>query len=127
MPIADVADSVAGIATFSKQFSVDGEQYALPFTTSARALFYNKKAFDAAGISAPPTTWDELEADAQKLKDKGYIGYALPLGPEEPQAESYLWMLGNGGGWQADGKYTINSCAERRDLPVPEEAGRTRA
>ena len=34
----------------------------------------------------------------------------MPLGPEEAQAESYLWMIGNGGRWQdAAGKYMINS------------------
>lgn len=110
-PIKDaVNDPNAGIATFKAGFSVKGTQYALPFTTSARALFYNKKAFAAAGISKPPTTWAELESDAKALTAKGYIGYALALGPEEAQAESYLWMLGNGGGWtDSAGKYTINS------------------
>ncbi|HEU5268264.1 MAG TPA: extracellular solute-binding protein [Jatrophihabitans sp.] len=109
-PVSDYADPNLGIATFKKLFSVNGAQYALPFTTSARAMFYNKKAFQAAGISAPPSTWDELKSDAAKLTAKGYIGFALPLGPEEAQAESYLWMLGNGGGWQdAAGKYAINS------------------
>ena len=77
---------------------------------SARALFYNKKAFAAAGITAAPTTWAELKSDADALKSKGYVGYAMPLGSEEAQAESYLWMLGSGGGWQdASGKYQINS------------------
>lgn len=108
-PVSDYASPNVGIATFTSQFTVNGKQYALPFTTSARAMFYNKLAFKKAGISSPPSTWDELKSDAAKLTAKGYIGYALPLGPEEAQAESYLWMLGNGGGWQTNGKYTINS------------------
>lgn len=109
-PVSDYADPSTGISTFTKLFSVGGNQYALPFTTSARAMFYNKKAFQAAGISSPPTTWAELESDAKALTAKNYIGFALPLGPEEAQAESYLWMLGNGGGWQnSAGKYTIDS------------------
>ena len=110
-PVSDfVSNPAMGIATFKDQFSVNGTQYALPFTTSARAMFYNKKAFADAGIANPPSTWAELQTDAQALKAKGYIGFALPLGPEEAQAESYLWMLGNGGGWQdASGKYAINS------------------
>lgn len=110
-PVSDIVSNPdMGIATFKDQFSVKGAQYALPFTTSARAMFYNKKAFADAGIANPPSTWAELQTDAQALKAKGYIGYALPLGPEEAQAESYLWMLGNGGGWQdASGKYAINS------------------
>jgi multiple sugar transport system substrate-binding protein len=110
-PVSDVvSDPNMGISTFKNQFSVNGQQYALPFTTSARAMFYNKLAFAKAHISSPPQDWAELEADAKKLKTAGYIGFGLPLGPEEAQAESFLWMLGNGGGWQnAQGKYDINS------------------
>ena len=39
------------------------------------------------------------------------MGFGLPLGAEEAQAESLLWMLGDGGGYQTAGKYTINSAA----------------
>lgn len=111
MPISQaVSNPHLGVPAFNAGFTVGGTQYALPFDTSARALFYNKKAFAAAGLSGPPTTWAQLESDARALTARGYIGYALPLGPEEAQAESYLWMLGNGGGWQnAQGQYTINS------------------
>ncbi|WP_206745603.1 extracellular solute-binding protein [Jatrophihabitans sp. GAS493] len=111
MPVSEIVSNPnMGIATFKSGFSVNGAQYALPFTTSARALFYNKKAFADAGLATAPTTWAEVESDAKALKAKGYTGFALPLGPEEAQAESYLWMLGNGGGWQdASGHYVINS------------------
>ncbi len=33
-------------------------------------LFYNKTLFSKAGIT-PPTTWDQLAADAEALKAKG--------------------------------------------------------
>jgi len=110
-PLSDVlANPNAGLSVFKAGFTVDGTTYAIPFDTSARAMFYNKKAFAAAGIASPPQTWADVKTDAAALKAKGYIGYAMPLGPEEAQAESYLWMLGNGGGWQnAAGKYAINS------------------
>ncbi|WP_158802066.1 MULTISPECIES: extracellular solute-binding protein [unclassified Acidisoma] len=90
--------------------SYNGTQYGLPFTTSARALFYNKKIFADDGITTPPATWDEVAADAAKIQAKGKIGFGLPLGPEEAQAETLLWFLGNGGGYQdASGKWVINS------------------
>jgi multiple sugar transport system substrate-binding protein len=90
--------------------SYNGTQYGLPFTTSARALFYNKKIFADDGITTPPATWDEVAADAAKIAAKGKIGFGLPLGPEEAQAETLLWFLGNGGGYQdAAGKWVINS------------------
>jgi multiple sugar transport system substrate-binding protein len=98
------------LPVFAKQGTYNGVQYGMPFTTSSRTLFYNKKLFAKAGINSPPSTWAEVEADAAKLKALGDIGFGLPLGPEEAQAESLLWFLGEGGNYQnAQGKWTINS------------------
>ncbi|MBR7838789.1 extracellular solute-binding protein [Actinospica durhamensis] len=101
------------IPTFAKQGDYQGTEYGIPFTTSTRALYYNKKLFAQAGIAAAPTTWAELQADAAKIAKigNGTIGYGMPLGPEEAQGESYMWMLGAGGGYQTDGNYTVNSAA----------------
>jgi multiple sugar transport system substrate-binding protein len=98
------------IPKFLKDGQYQGVNYGIPFTTSTRAMYYNKKIFAAAGISAPPKTWAELQADAAKIKAKGFIGYGMPLGSEEAQAELLLWFLGNGGGYlSSSGKYAINS------------------
>jgi multiple sugar transport system substrate-binding protein len=102
------------IPTFAKQGDYQGTEYGIPFTTSTRALYYNKKLFAQAGIGTAPTTWAELEADAAKISKLGNstIGYGMPLGTEEAQAESYMWMLGAGGGYvNGGGAYTINSAA----------------
>ena len=99
------------LPAFKAQGTYSGTQYGLPFTTSSRTLFYNKKLFTQAGITAAPQTWADVEADAAKIKKLGKVGYGLPLGAEEAQAESLLWMLGDGGGYQAGGKYTIDSPA----------------
>ncbi len=112
-PVSDVlSPSVASnlIPKFLKDGQYQGVNYGIPFTTSTRAMYYNKKMFAAAGISAPPKTWAELQADAAKIKAKGDIGYGMPLGSEEAQAELLLWFLGNGGGYlSSGGKYDINS------------------
>ena len=99
------------LPAFKAQGTYNGTQYGMPFTTSSRTLFYNKKLFTQAGITAAPQTWADVEADAAKIKALGDVGFGLPLGAEEAQAESLLWMLGDGGGYQTDGKYTINSAA----------------
>jgi multiple sugar transport system substrate-binding protein len=101
-------DMLQKFADFGK---VDGTAYGIPFVSSARALFYNKDLFTKAGITDPPKTWDELKADAEKLKKAGVSQpFGLPLGQEEAQAESFLWMLGNGGSYtDASGKWVINS------------------
>jgi multiple sugar transport system substrate-binding protein len=112
-PVSDVL-SQSVISNLIPKFLQDGQykgtNYGIPFTTSTRAMYYNKKIFAAAGISSPPQTWAQLQADAAKIKAKGDVGYGMPLGSEEAQAELLLWFLGNGGGYlDSSGKYAINS------------------
>ena len=62
-------------------------------------LFYNKDDFAQAGISSPPTTWAQLEADAIKLSDpaKHHYGIYIPFGTDEwisYDFESVLWSNG---------------------------------
>ncbi|MET9372649.1 extracellular solute-binding protein [Streptomyces sp. NPDC002992] len=86
-------------------------QYGLPFAASTRLLFFNQDLFDRAGITKAPTTWAELAAAAQKLKDEDVpYPFALPLGPEEAQAETMMWLLSGGAGY-TDGsdRYRIDS------------------
>jgi multiple sugar transport system substrate-binding protein len=111
-PASDVMSNPGNLLqTFKAADSVNGVQYGMPFTTSSRTLFYNKKLFTRAGIASAPQTWAEVEADAAKITKLGDIGFGLPLGSEEAQAESLLWMLGDGGGYMTNGQYTINSAA----------------
>ncbi len=48
-----------------------GGRHGVPYTFHGEALYYNKALFEKAGITAPPASWDELKADAGKLKDAG--------------------------------------------------------
>ncbi|MFF5498327.1 ABC transporter substrate-binding protein [Streptomyces aquilus] len=109
LSIPTQADFVSQLATAGE---VDSTQYGMPFASSTRLLFYNKTLFAKAGLT-PPTTWDELAEDAAALKAEGVkYPYALPLGPEEAQAETMQWLLSGGGGYTEDtGTYGINSPA----------------
>lgn len=53
--------------------SKDGKMMALPFNSSTSIMFYNKDAFQKAGLdpSKPPVTWPELVEAAKKLKAAG--------------------------------------------------------
>ncbi|MFF3289348.1 ABC transporter substrate-binding protein [Streptomyces sp. NPDC003023] len=89
-------------------------QYGMPFVASTRLLFYNKELFTEAGITKAPRTWKELKEDAEQLKLNTDVKYpfALPLGPEEAQAETMMWLLSGGGGYTDElGKYAIDSQA----------------
>ncbi|WP_340379097.1 ABC transporter substrate-binding protein [Streptomyces sp. SS7] len=47
------------------QYQLD--RCAVPLLGDAYGLYYNKTAFEKAGISSPPKTWSEFAADAKKL------------------------------------------------------------
>jgi multiple sugar transport system substrate-binding protein len=51
-------------------FQYNGKTYGLPKDWSSLAMIYDKQALSDAGIANPPTTWDELKAAGQALKDK---------------------------------------------------------
>lgn len=82
---------------FRTNASTGGVQYGLPLIASARALFYNKDLFEKAGVTAPPKTWDELLDTAKKIKAAvpDASGYGMPLGNEEAQAETAVFVFGN--------------------------------
>ena len=88
-----------------------GKLHGFPILASARAFFYNKDLFARAGLAGPPATWDDFVAAARKIQalGQGTIGYALPLGPEEAQAEWSIWMWNNGGDWKDGDRWAIDS------------------
>ncbi|WP_431855785.1 sn-glycerol-3-phosphate ABC transporter substrate-binding protein UgpB [Azospirillum sp.] len=60
--------AVAGYYT-----TADGKLMSMPFNSSTTILFYNKDAFQKAGLdpNAPPKTWPELIEATKKLKASG--------------------------------------------------------
>lgn len=59
---------------------VDNGVYWLPFNIGVPVLYYNKEAFSAAGIPAPPKTWGEFFADARKLTQRDADGVVTRTG-----------------------------------------------
>ncbi|MDH6434436.1 multiple sugar transport system substrate-binding protein [Streptomyces sp. SAI-144] len=54
-------------AAMNEYTQFDGDRCAVPLLGDAYGLYYNKTAFEKAGITSPPKTWSEFEADAKKL------------------------------------------------------------
>lgn len=48
--------------------------YGIPTSVDSLALYYNKDLFNIAGISEPPTTWDEVAKVAKKLNTIDQFG-----------------------------------------------------
>ncbi len=99
------------LEAFARGGTYRDKLYGFPILASARAFFYNRDLLDKAGVAAPPRTWDEFVQAAKRVQalGGGTIGYALPLGPEEAQAEWSIWMWNNGGDWKAGEAWAINS------------------
>ena len=51
----------------AQDFIVDGGIYAVPLSVDSLGLYYNKDLFNEAGITSPPTNWDEFIEDARKM------------------------------------------------------------
>jgi ABC-type glycerol-3-phosphate transport system substrate-binding protein len=69
----------------------DGKIYGIPWGPYAMALSYNREIFTKAGLDPdkPPTTLDEIEADAKAIAEK------------VPGTAGYMQMTsGNTGGWE---------------------------
>ena len=58
--------------------SVGGTPYGILLNVANWVALYNTEAFDKAGIANPPSTWEELIADCDKLKDAGYVPFNAP-------------------------------------------------
>ncbi|MGW6279178.1 ABC transporter substrate-binding protein [Kribbella sp. NPDC055071] len=72
----------------------DGKLYGVPVDVSALALFYRSDLFKAAGISAPPATWAEFTADADKLTSGRVHGAGLFGGWGGFEFYPWLWQSG---------------------------------
>lgn len=97
-------------AVANKALNPSGGVYSVPWIADTRVLFYRSDLLSAAGISAPPKTWDELRADAKKLTDKAAkrYGYYIPQW-DAPLPVTYTWQAG--GEIMTDGKVDVTSSA----------------
>ncbi len=64
-PVATMEKTYA----FLNNFSYGGEVYGLPSLGTAQGIVYNKKVFEAAGITELPKTPDDFLTALQKIKD----------------------------------------------------------
>lgn len=83
----------------------EGDTYGLPFETDVRVLYYNKSAFEQAGLDpeAPPATWAELEtaADALDIVDGDNIE-RMGFSPLAGNGIPGIYVLNNGHSWLND-------------------------
>ena len=96
--------------------------YSFPYTASAARLFYNQDIFDRVGITAPPTTLDEMVEYAQlvseKLSGEGIYGFSGNFKSAASSVARSIDMInvrsgGNRSGYNfATGKYDFSCYKE---------------
>ncbi|RQX14972.1 ABC transporter substrate-binding protein [Micromonospora ureilytica] len=83
---------VGNIGSAAEIWQVKGKQYGLPYRMGIEGIWYNKDMFAAAGIAAPPTTFEELNAAVTKLKATNVIPIAVGAGDKWPAAHWWYNM-----------------------------------
>lgn len=101
---ADILPAVLESATY------DGKLLALPMELETLGLFYDEDLLAAEGI-APPATWDELSAAAEKLTTDSRYGLVLPVGDDGYTLFNFypfMWMAG-ADVTDGEGNYTVDT------------------
>lgn len=80
----DEIDAKVGFRESCKEnCTVDGKVRVLPLTASAVLMYCRADKLQAAGYTAPPTTWDEVFEMARAVADpeNGFFGLGIGCGP----------------------------------------------
>jgi multiple sugar transport system substrate-binding protein len=104
------------VQAFKTSAVYENHMFGLPIDGESTGLFYRTDLFKAAGIDKPPTTWDEFEADAQKLTNPAAKQYGYILFAPESAYYWYPWLWQNGGQLLSkDGKQVEFNSAQAKE------------
>lgn len=79
--------------------TIDGDILGAPVLTSAQPLICNAAAFEAAGVTEYPETWDDIIEMAPKFTEKGMYALNYPASAENTLNLTFYPLL-----WQAGGE-----------------------
>jgi sn-glycerol 3-phosphate transport system substrate-binding protein len=119
---ADKYDTSDFVKRVLDRYTVDDVLYPMPFNVSNPVFFYDKNAFRAAGLDPekPPTTLDEVKADALKIKNAGYqAGFGMKLDPwylEQWSAKANELYVNQENGRKARATATVFDDATGREI-----------
>ena len=85
------------VPAFKTPATYENSMYGLPFDGESTGLFYRTDLFKAAGIDKPPTTWEEFQADAQRLTNPARKQYGYIVFAPESAYYWYPWLWQQGG------------------------------
>ena len=107
---SDLSDFFAGFINQDVNGQFGGMRLGFPPNRSIEVMYYNQDMLKAAGISAPPKTWDEFAEDSRRVTNasKGTYGYALD---NLDASHVFSFVISRGGDFQGPGGrgYTLNT------------------
>jgi multiple sugar transport system substrate-binding protein len=91
----------------------NGKIYGMPWLMDVKYFMYNKDILQKAGISAPPTTWEELVDQAKIIKQAGLAEYPIIWSWNQKEGvvcDFTALLFGNGGAFlDVNGKPAFNN------------------
>ncbi len=106
LPLGGYGNDVSGnVASAIDAWSYEGRLYAYPTTAAPGIFAVNMDMWNAAGLGAMPTTWDEVYEAAKTLTTDDVKGLCIDFGVNPYHVTQYANSFG--GGW--NGGATINS------------------
>lgn len=91
----------------------NGKIYGMPWLMDVKYFMYNKELLQKAGITAPPTTWEELVEQARLIKQQGLAEYPIIWSWNQKEGvvcDFTVLLFGNGGAFlDANGKPVFNN------------------
>jgi multiple sugar transport system substrate-binding protein len=91
----------------------NGKIYGMPWLMDVKYFMYNKDILTKAGIAAPPTTWEELIAQATTIKQQGLVEFPIIWSWNQKEGvvcDFTVLLFGNGGAFlDASGKPVFNN------------------
>ncbi|WP_157975528.1 ABC transporter substrate-binding protein [Brachybacterium sp. YJGR34] len=117
VPVQDFYDDPANetdtyLENVTAYTRIDGQQYGVPMGYGPFACWYSVAAFDEAGITEPPRTWEEWIALAEELTIPGAARperYGLSLADRDTSQIVPTMLEANGGDAYADGAVVLDS------------------
>lgn len=80
---------IGEIGTMAALWQVNGQQYGVPYDQHIVGFWYRKDLFARAGITSPPATMDDLNADVVKLKAANIAPIAI--GSADSWPDAFYW------------------------------------
>jgi raffinose/stachyose/melibiose transport system substrate-binding protein len=84
-----VSSWIGQLGSAAAGWQVNGQQYGVPFDVHVVGFWYRTDLFATAGITAPPKTLADLEADVTKLKAHHIVPIAV--GSKDRWPDAFWW------------------------------------